>query len=175
METLLENIDLKIEEAYSDLIRLISSLDGEQINAVPFEGSWTAGQLAQHVIKFSSGSLKLLNGPAEEMKRNPGELIERIRMDFLNFKTKFASPDFVVPENKNYVREDLVISLKKINEQIMEAVLKLDLTKGYPAFEFPVYGNLSGLEVIHFLLYHTQRHIHQLKNIIKSLNQEIGT
>ncbi len=43
-------IHKEIDETFAELQRLISSFDQEQINIVPFEGSWTAGQLAQHVI-----------------------------------------------------------------------------------------------------------------------------
>ncbi len=38
-----------------ELIQIVSSLDDEQLNQVPFTGSWTAGQVVEHVIRAASG------------------------------------------------------------------------------------------------------------------------
>ena len=37
------------ENTNVELLQLFSSFNQEQINVVPFEGSWTAGQLAEHL------------------------------------------------------------------------------------------------------------------------------
>ncbi len=75
------------------------------------------------------------------------------------------SPDFVVPPDIYYKKEDLLRSFEDINERINQALQTLDLTKTCLAFELPVYGFLTRLESLYFILYHTQRHLHQLKNI----------
>jgi hypothetical protein len=75
------------------------------------------------------------------------------------------SPDFVVPPDTSYNKEELLHSLEDIKAKIKQAIETLDLTKTCLAFELPVYGFLTRLEAVYFILYHTQRHIHQLKNI----------
>lgn len=155
-----------------ELLDLLSHLSQTDINTVPFEGSWTAGQLVKHVIKSNSGFLQMLKGPVRESKREPDELIERIKTDFLNFNVKVKSPEFVVPEKIDYNKEDLLSSLEALNSKLNESVQSLDLTKTCSAFELPVYGYLTRSEAVHFIIYHTQRHIHQLKNIIEKLNKK---
>ena len=34
----------------------------------------------------------------------------------------------------------------------------------------PVFGEITKLELLHFVLYHTQRHIHQLKKILAAIS-----
>lgn len=159
----------EVNGTITELIQLLSSFDQQQINIIPFEGSWTAGQLAKHMIMSNSGFADIMYGPVKETEREPDELVERIKADFLNFNIKMKSPDFVVPPKTSYKREELLKSLGDIKEKINRGIETLALTKTCLAFELPVYGFLTRLEAIHFVLYHTQRHIHQLRNIFKKV------
>ncbi|MBC7827664.1 MAG: DinB family protein [Chitinophagaceae bacterium] len=162
-------IQTKIDNTLTELIQLFSTIDQQQINIVPYEGSWTAAQLAQHMILSNSGFAEMINGPVKETKRNPDELVERIKSDFLDFTTKMKSPDPIVPAMAQYNKEDLLNSSKNIRENVHTAIQTEDLTKTCVMFELPGYGFLTRLEAAHFILYHTQRHIHQLKKIIRKL------
>ena len=164
-----KEIRTEIDGTIKELVQLISSFDHEQLNIVPFEGTWTAGQLAKHVIMSGSGFVKIMNGPVKETERKPDEMSATIKKDFLDFNTKMKSPDFVVPPNTSYKKEELLHSLEDIKAKINQAIETLDLTKTCLAFELPVYGFLTRLEALYFVLYHTQRHIHQLKNIHQRL------
>ena len=162
-------IQAKIDNTMAELIQVFSSIDQEQINIIPFEGSWTAAQLAQHMIMSNSGFAEMINGPVKETQRKPGELVEKIKSDFLDFTTKMKSPDFIKPPMAHYKKEDLLNSLKNIKQSIHHAIETVDLTKTCLAFELPGYGFLTRLEAANFVLYHTQRHIHQLKKISRKL------
>ena len=74
---------------------------------MPFEGSWTAGQVAQHIL-LSSSSVEVLRGPVKKTKRAPDEGIENLRSIFLDFDTKLESPEFIMPQNKVYDKEELL-------------------------------------------------------------------
>jgi DinB family protein len=79
------------------------------------------------------------------------------------------SPEFIVPEAMDYKKDYLLQSLDKIEEELLVAIKQLDLTQTCTSFELPVYGSLTRLEALSFVLYHTQRHIRQLKNIRDSI------
>lgn len=163
MET--KDLHEKTDGTLRELILLIYSFDQEEMNRVPFEGSWTAGQLAQHIILSCSGFLEMVNGALDESKKVPDLLVERIKDTFLNFDIRMKSPDFVVPPDKTYEKEDVLHSLEDIRLKLLDAIDTLDLTKTCTSFQLPVYGFLTRWEAIHFVLYHTQRHIQQLQNI----------
>ena len=159
----------EIDDSLNALVEVLSSIDQQKINAVPFEGSWTAGQLAQHMIMSNSGFDELINGPVKDTARKPEELIEGIRTSFLDFTHKMQSPDFVRPPKIDYNKHELIASLHEIRTRLRETLKGLDLTKTCTGFEISVLGYLTRLEAAHFVLYHTQRHTHQLKNIAEKL------
>lgn len=163
---------IEIEETFDELIQLISHLDEDEINIVPFEGSWTAGQLARHLIISGSGFVELLNGPDKETERMPDEMVENFRTIFLDFSTKMIAQDIVVPEKKDYEKDYLLTSLENIKEGMKQVIVKYDLTKTM-ALELPILGTLTRLEAVHFVSVHTQRHVHQLKNICQVLDEKL--
>ncbi len=99
----------------------------------------------------------------------PHALKDKIKASFLDFTIKMKSPDFIVPADKNYKKDELLKILENFRLKINLAIETLDLAKTCLAFELPVLGFLTGLESIYFILYHTQRHIQQLKNIYQKL------
>ena len=162
-----------INEANETLLALentFSKFDTSLVNEVPFDGSWTAGQLAEHLLLSNSGFLQVINGPVKETDKPADLMVETIKKDFLNFDVKYDSPKEICPENRAYNWSELLENLKQIREGISEAAGNLDLTKTCCSYELPGYGFLTRLEAVYFVIYHTQRHIHQLKNIYSGLN-----
>jgi hypothetical protein len=165
-ETLLK----EIKTTFNELNDIIFAFDEERLNVVPFEGSWTAAQVAEHIIKSLSGLKDLLNGPTEKADRQPDEKVKAVRDLFLNFTIKMKSPEFILPGNSPHTKDELSTSLKNL-EQDMIGALELDLTQVCTAFELPTFGKFTRLEWINFYLVHTERHTQQLKNIFRSLKQ----
>lgn len=155
----------QIDETSEELLQVLDSFEQELINIVPSEGSWTAGQLAQHLVMSGSGFVEMINGEVKETGRKPDEQVETIKNTFLNFNIKMKSPDFIVPPSATYNKMHLLSSLKDIHKEMDRAIKTLDLSKTCLGFELPMMGFLTRLEAIYFVLYHTQRHMHQLKNI----------
>ena len=167
MET--KELQSDINKTFKELGEIISSFDEDQINLIPFEGSWTAGQVAEHILLSVSGFEKTLNGSVAETERAPDALKDKIKASFLDFTTKMKSPDFIIPAEKNYEKDKLTKTLENFRGKINLAMETMDLSKTCLAFELPVLGFLTRLESIYFILYHTQRHIHQMKNIYQKL------
>jgi hypothetical protein len=168
------NMDTKETSAeashtFTELLQVLSSIGDDKINTIPFAGSWTAGQLAQHVILSAGGFVQLLNGPVEDTHRDPEENIPNLKATFLNFTLKFKSPDFIVPEEKNYDKQHLENTLMGIQTGLVKAIETLDTTKTCTAFELPGSGYITRAEAMTFAIVHTMRHLRQLKNIRQKL------
>ena len=56
--------------------------------------------------------------------------------------------------------------LKKSNERLKE---KAGTINPAAIIAHPNFGQITNLEMLYFVLYHTQRHTHQLKNIVKHI------
>jgi hypothetical protein len=148
----------------SELITNIKSLSEEVLNTVPYRDSWTAAQLTTHVTKSNSSIAQALNMEAKPAERDPGERVQELKKIFLDFNTKFESPDFIVPALDNYEKRSLIAKFERSVEQLTEAGHNVDLSE---IIGLPIFGQITKYELLHFVLYHTQRHLHQLKNIIR--------
>jgi len=160
-----KQILVELEETKNNLLQNFSVFTQEQVNISPFEGSWTAGQVAEHIVMFSSGALSALKANGKETVRNPEEKVKVLGDIFLNFNIKMQSPEFVKPSNDAKNKEELYNSLDHILAETLELARIKDLTATFAEFEFPTLGHLTRAEWLYFVLFHIQRHIRQLENI----------
>lgn len=164
------NLPDEIMETKKELLKVLNLFDKENINTVPFEGSWTGGQVAEHVLKSASGVLETLNSTVKPTERNPEENVKQLGDIFLNFDIKMKSPDFILPSDHPKNKNSLAQSLGETLDGIKKVAETKDLTATCTAFAMPVMGELTRIEFIKFTIFHTKRHTYQLNNIINHLN-----
>jgi len=156
------------DETTSELLKTISLFNEEEINTVPFENSWTAAQVADHVMQSNRSMIQSLNEEGKATSGNVDEGVQKLRELFLNFDSKLQSPKFILPTQKNYNKEQLIAELKDSVEQIKQLSARVDVTE---MIDHRVFGEITKFEILHFVVYHTQRHIHQLKNIFQHVTK----
>ena len=156
-------------DAIGELTDLMSAVDEDKVNTIPYEGSWTAPQLLRHVTKSINGMTRALQMDAKPATRNPSERTDELKKIFLDFSKKLTQPEFIVPEERVYEKQSAIEGLNKSFGRFKEsaAVANVnDLVEGLPL------GPITKLEIIHFVLYHTQRHVHQMKKICEALKNK---
>jgi phage-related protein len=156
-------------DTVSQLTALMSAVDEDKVNTVPYEGSWTAPQLLRHVVKSIDGMTKAMQMDAKPAERNPGERIEQLKQIFLDFSKKLTQPDFIIPEERVYEKQSSIEELNQSFDRFKQSVAAAnlnDLIEGLPL------GPITKLEIAHFVLYHTQRHLHQMKKICEALKNK---
>ncbi|MES2371147.1 MAG: DinB family protein [Bacteroidota bacterium] len=153
-------------DTLSELTDLMAAVDENKVNTIPYEGSWTAPQLLRHVTKSINGMTRALQMDAKPAQRDPGERIEELKKIFLDFSIKLTQPEFIVPEEMIYEKQSAIEEINKSFDQFKESANSAnlnDLVEGFPL------GPITKWEIIHFVLYHTQRHLHQMKKICGAL------
>ncbi len=158
-----------IEQTINWITKLI---DPTIYNQVPFEGSWTAGQVVEHILMVGNGFTQLLNGPNEATTRPVDEHVSRIKTMFLDFNSKSTASPNVTPQPGVYDVQDHLTRLEKLKTGITAAINSLDLNRTCMGFDIRTFGHLTGLEAAYFFLFHTKKHVHQLQNIVNQLNQQ---
>ena len=76
------------------------------------------------------------------------------------------SPDFIIPEEKEYEKKTVLKNLYECLYNLNRAASEIEpagLITGLPL------GDAAKLELLHFLFYHTQRHLIQMKRITDAL------
>lgn len=164
-------VQKKIIETFKNLNEILFEFSETELNTVPFEGSWTAGQTTQHILLVCAGYPELFAGKTEKTNRRPDEKIKEIESVFLDFHTKMDAPDFVKPEIKDYSKNSLTLALLNLESELLKASENFDLTLTCLDFEVPGFGTFTVLEWINFGLIHAQRHTKQLHDIYSSVKK----
>lgn len=153
---------------FDELVQLVSSGSEKRLNEIPFEGSWSAAQVAEHLLK-SYRIVDLLKTPQIKTQRSTDEKVELLKSVFLNFNQKAKSAAEILPSDELINKEDLLNSLKKRTDEIKKVIQTENFSEICESIAVPVFGTMSKLEWLHLIMYHTQRHINQIKNIFQHL------
>jgi len=165
-----KNILQQFDNTTTELLETINLFSKDQFNKIPFEGSWTAGQVCEHLFKSESGLPMVLKSNSQKITRDPGEKIPIIESIFLDFSTKLKSPDFILPSSEPKDKKILYGSIQSNRQEIRELIQSTDLTLTFPTYPFPQLGEFTGLEWLTFAICHSKRHTRQLKNIYTAIS-----
>jgi len=119
-----------------------------------------AGQVAEHITKSNASIVLSLNAEGKKTERKPDERIEELKKTFLDFNTKMQSTDFILPTQNTYQKATITADPKKSIEQVKDTGNKVNLSE---IIDHPAFKQITKPELLYFVLYHTQKHIHQLK------------
>lgn len=168
MKILAIKVAEELDNTFSAFSKLIAAFTKAQINEVPYQGSWTAGQVAQHIIKATAG---IPDAQVEKASREFDKQVEPIQEIFMNMELKMQSPDFILPEEKSYERNELLKELDKNKAWLISIINCKPLDELCMDLELPGMGFLTRYEWMQFINFHVQRHTIQLQNILSMLNK----
>lgn len=168
MPDIKQNTYNEFHQTTLSFLKLLISLSEEQLNFQPEEG-WSTGQLGEHIFK-SYAFVETLKGKTRKTQRPIDQKLESVKTLFLDTSIKMDSPTAILPSEGIISKKDLIKGLEDRIEQIKEVYENKDLTLTCIDFSIPEYGKFTRFEWIWFNIYHTQRHIYQLENIIATNN-----
>ena len=163
-----EQLFTALDDTWNELIIRVSD-NSYAANEIPFDGSWTIAQLATHITKSNKAITQGMYMNGKPADRDPEAGVPDLKKMFLDFERKFPSPDFIVPEERDYIREDVISSLTNSINNLKDDRSNQNL---FEVINMKIFGEVTKLELLHFVLYHTQRHVHQLKNIQKAFKNK---
>jgi hypothetical protein len=160
-----------IDQASAQLLQLVSSFSEVDFYTIPLDDSWTAAQVYEHIIKSNESIARALSATGPLTQRQPDERVLEVKELFLSTTNRFQSPESVLPTSPHYEREVIIHALEKLREDIKHLSTTIDKQE---TVNVPGFGELTKLELLHFIIYHTQRHLRQLKNILKTITQAVA-
>jgi len=156
----------QLDETTTLLLKLIESTAEKFIHVIPFANSWTVAQLASHVTKSIKGIAQALEMPGQQSVRSADERVQELKKMFLDFNIKFQSPEFILPTITIHSKKEVIKKVEEAVEQLKAMRSKADLTE---VINLPAFGEITKFELLNFVVFHTQRHIHQLKTMLNYL------
>lgn len=157
-------------EIFNGMYKVLSKYKDNQLDIIPFESSWTPGQVCEHIIKANAGIPKLCQGRTETAETDRVERISDLKAIFENYAFKMDSPKSIIPFSTENNLNDIISTLKNIESDFLAVIETLNLELICMDFAFPTFGYLTRAEWIKFGLIHTKRHSHQLENILLKID-----
>lgn len=160
-----------MQSTFAALYQSIHQFKDSQIGIIPFEGSWTPGQVMEHILKAVARIPGLCMGSTQMAGRAMDKKTEEIKNLFLDVSLKFKSPHFIEPTGTQHDKNQLLAAFKKTEQAFGNLIREQDLSPLCMDFDLPGFGQLTRYELLHFGLVHTQRHTRQLNTIFKTVTQ----
>lgn len=157
-----EYVSKEIQTVFDAVIATLDTVAESIVDEVPFEGSWTIGQVAEHIIICSRGIPDSKSQPAE---RAFDKEVAALRGIFSNRSQKSEAAPAVCPKETSHSVPELVAQLRRNKAKLLQIANGKNLTVLCLDMEFPFMGYLTRYEWLTFVFVHTQRHLHQITDI----------
>lgn len=162
----------ELQTVFDAVTKALQNTDEGQLNEIPFEDSWTVGQVADHIV-ICSGSI--LDSKTKDAERPYDEKAGDLRSIFADMEQKSEAAAAVYPKAPPHNKIELISKVKANKEQLVTMAEERDLSQLSLDMEFPYMGYLTRYEWLTFISAHTERHLNQINNIKKSLAVQAGT
>ena len=161
-----------LQELYESTQRIMRIMDGTSFvvfNKRPDE-HWSMADCLEHLIQLEQLILVVLNGEVRELDgRDPGQKIQNIKVVFANIEQKLSAGGPTIPskdvKNRLEITEKFIITRDKITNYLVSA----DTSKLCMGFKHRLFGELTRLEWLYFIIYHSNRHAIQMENIFSEI------
>lgn len=166
-----DQIKADLKKSTKELLDLLDRIKEDQFNVPPKDGGWTIGQVAEHLIKVETSTVRLFSGNVEATKRNPEEKVSSIKERFLDSDKKMKAFGPIIPDEDNKDKELALEKIQDLRQKLIGLIELQDMTELIVDFSHPLFGPLTRVEWIYFNIYHSARHSKQVRRILKALDQ----
>ncbi|MBK0379394.1 DinB family protein [Mucilaginibacter segetis] len=168
---LIEAIEEYIEVT-DTFINTLSKFTEDNFNKQALNSSWTAAQVAQHILKSQIGIPACLIGNTIPAKRQADEKKDMLAGIFLDFNAKYKSPSYILPDDAPHEKTIMLAGLKEIFDKIKLTAETLNDDFVCLDFDTNAFGPLTRLEILYLSIYHIIRHERQADVIYQSLTHQ---
>lgn len=151
-----------ISSVFDEVMDVLNQIPQDLFNRVPFEDSWTIGQVAEHIAICSRG---IPDSHVQEAERPYNENEDALKEIFLDMRQKAKADPAVTPHLPPHQKEELLEKIKANKILLTNTINDKELPQICLDMEFPFMGYLTRYEWLRFVQVHTQRHLNQIKNI----------
>ncbi|MGA2669710.1 MAG: DinB family protein [Ignavibacteria bacterium] len=158
-------IKQELRENTNKLIEYIREVDNYVLLRRPSIYVWSIMDCYEHIEKLEKSLKKIFLGKTEITERNPTEKIEKIGNRFSDFEHKFTAGEPIQPKGEFQDKEQVMREIKNNREELLSLIHDgtwADLCLGY---EHSLLGFLTKIEWLYFCIFHSDRHLHQMKEI----------
>jgi hypothetical protein len=159
-----ENTDILLEE--------LAGFNHENFKQRPSPNEWSASEVTEHLLLIERNVKKALLGKANVTERAYDGKLTVLKPALAATGNKIQAPEMVVPQSGTLNRQEMEKELRVLREEEAALIATLDMSETCLEFKHPMMGTMTRYEWVYFSIYHTERHLHQLRRIAAVINKE---
>jgi uncharacterized damage-inducible protein DinB len=166
-----------IHKLYTDLdnntrlfLDILDTIPPEKLQQTNEQTAWSIMDCAEHMLISEQAVAKTLRGKAEPVKdRAPNSKVQDISHSFMDFDKRLqvtGEPDTLEGYDNT---ADFSKAFRQNREDLKAILEKEPLDWVCKDMEHPIFGFMTRIEWVYYLIYHTERHMQQINRIEASL------
>lgn len=161
-----EAVIADLQLSTSLLLKFFSSFDSEDFNKKTTDGSWTPGEIAEHLLRLDIAINRILQGSSRVANRAADEKSATIKFVFLDLEKKLQAPKEILPSDTIKDPFSILTKMRAERHKMIDMVQNKDLSEICTSFSHHAFGELTRLEWIYLSIYHAERHMLHLEKFI---------
>ncbi len=165
-----KNLSDKIRVNTTALHQSYNGLNETQVHFKPAENCWSVLECLEHIYLINKAVMGAMTGiTAENMPDNiKTELFGEEKLDKLLVKGrafKVPAPDFVKPKGKFVNLSEASQHIDTVANRLIEHINSYPVEQDVRTYKHPILGYMTPMDWVHFMVSHTERHIHQIEDL----------
>ncbi len=148
------------------------SFTDEQYNTPRKDGGWSAGQIIAHLLKLEELICQVIDGEARAADKHYDEQVSIIKTVYENHDRKLTAGETILPdpEVRHWDKKAQLMKLNDHREKIKQILDTKPANEVCTSFRHHFFGEMTRYEWGYFIIYHCERHMHQIDVLDKELN-----
>ena len=158
-----------LQQSTERLLRELSLFTPENFNSKPSEEEWSAANVAEHLLKIEIFANKALRSETAAADREPDKMISYLK-DRMEDNNKRKASEITSPTGEHKDLDEMIAQFQTQRKSLAEAIETMDMTEACIGMPHPVVGVMTRMEWVAFVIYHTDRHLRQLRRLAEAVS-----
>jgi len=170
MESTLKRFDTVHQQLASE----VSAIDPALVSKRPAENEWSVAEVVEHLCLVEGAVMGYVKAKLNEPPVRVSFLKKLLPMRIVSLRVKrLQAPKIVEPSRNLPPLEELLKKYDTIRADTKEVCIKEGRERlSGVCFKHPYFGDMDGAATVSMLAFHEQRHLKQIRQILKKLSAQ---
>lgn len=162
----------RLDAVHAELKTAVNGVDTALLAKRPAENEWSVAEVIEHLCLVEGAVMKGIKSKLEQPPVKVSFLRKLFPMRIVSLRVKrLQAPKYVQPANDLPPVDELLKKFDALRANTKEICIKEGPQRlGQVCLKHPYFGDMDGPAAISMVAFHEQRHLKQIREIIKKLS-----
>jgi len=164
----------RFDAVHQQLASEVSAIDPALVSKRPAENEWSVAEVVEHLCLVEGAVMGYVKAKLNEPPVRVSFLKKLLPMRIVSLRVKrLQAPKIVEPSRNLPPLEELLKKYDTIRADTKEVCIKEGRERlSGVCFKHPYFGDMDGAATVSMLAFHEQRHLKQIRQILKKLSAQ---